>query len=579
MRKSYISTLFAMLLVLLSGCSDSAVEPDFIFSLKDREGKEPQVVYSLSVSAQSLDFGYSASSQSLTITTNDDWDIACSSDWLSVSQDKGSSSQSINVEVLANNATAERSATITVRGVNSQKEILVNVRQEASASTIKVDKDYFTIDDMPVVLEANVTAEDSWTVSCEESWILVSPTSGTGSQRLNIEVLENSSAEQRTGSITIKGKTETDIQVVTIEQKGKYLDLSEDMLSFTSEGGSSTVTVSTTGTYQYSCEASWVSVSLEGNSITITVPDNNGTQPRSARVLVSLAGCDLTKEISIVQSGISLMVDKTSISANGDEDSSHTITISTEQGWTASSDVDWISVSPSSGNGDATLTIGVTANPEKTERSGVVAIKADDGNEVRILITQSGASYLDLSEDMLSFTSEGGSSTVTVSTVGTYQYSCDASWVTVSRSGSSLKISVSRNNSTKPRSATVSVTLDGSNITKEITVEQSGISLIVDKTSISASGDEDSSHTITISTEQGWTAFTDVDWITVSPSSGNGDATLNIGVVANPEETERKGTITVKVTDGNEISIQVTQTGTNLNSITIKDFNNEVNWG
>ena len=390
MRKSYISTLFAMLLVLLSGCSDSAVDPDFIFSLKDREGKEPQVVYSLSVSAQSLDFGYSTSSQSLTITTNDDWVIACSSDWLSVSQDKGSGSQSINVEVLANNATAERSATITVRGVNSQKEILVNVRQEASASTIKVDKDYFTIDDMPVVLEANVTAEDSWTVSCEESWILVSPTSGTGSQRLNIEVLENSSAEQRTGSITIKGKTETDIQVVTIEQKGKYLDLSEDMLSFTSEGGSSTVTVSTVGTYQYSCDASWVTVSRSGSSLKISVSRNNSTKPRSATVSVTLDGSNITKEITVEQSGISLNVDKTSISASGDEDSSHTITISTEQGWTASSDVEWITVSPSSGNGDATLNIGVVANPEETERKGTITVKVTDGNEISIQVTQTG---------------------------------------------------------------------------------------------------------------------------------------------------------------------------------------------
>lgn len=88
-----------------------------------------------------------------------------------------------------------------------------------------------------------------------------------------------------------------------------------------------------------------------------------------------------------------------------------------------------------------------------------------------------------------------------------------------------------------------------------------------EKPSISISGWEtdcqaSESSLFTITTSGNWTAFSDVDWISLSSNSGSGNGTNKIIVTENTSTKPRTGTITVKI--GNTIigNITVTQLGT-----------------
>lgn len=59
----------------------------------------------------------------------------------------------------------------------------------------------------------------------------------------------------------------------------------------------------------------------------------------------------------------------------GSEVETQTLTISSNQSWTIDSDVDWVSATPSSGSGDAQISITTDSNPSEEVRSGKLNIR------------------------------------------------------------------------------------------------------------------------------------------------------------------------------------------------------------
>ena len=68
-----------------------------------------------------------------------------------------------------------------------------------------------------------------------------------------------------------------------------------------------------------------------------------------------------------------------------------------------------------------------------------------------------------------------------------------------------------------------------------------------------------SSFTVELSSEKNWSATTIPSWITVSPSSGSGDATLTITFTKNTIYSQRTGTIVFTDSENNTCQIQCTQ--------------------
>lgn len=72
-------------------------------------------------------------------------------------------------------------------------------------------------------------------------------------------------------------------------------------------------------------------------------------------------------------------------------------------------------------------------------------------------------------------------------------------------------------------------------------------------------GAEGGDLSVTVSSNQAWTASAQAAFLSVSPASGQGNGTVKVTVAANPDEADRTGTIVVKGADGTSVEITVSQ--------------------
>ncbi len=236
-----------------------------------------------------------------------------------------------------------------------------------------------------------------------------------------------------------------------------------------------------------------------------------------------------------------------------------TVSISSNVYWTVTSDQTWLTVSPSAGSNDGSVSISCSSNSSTSSRIGTVALTGE-GESRTITVSQTGVS-LRVSSSTLSYTPVSSSQTVTVTSNVSWTASTSESWITLSPSSGSgdgsVSITCSQNSSTSSRSGTV--TLTGNGISQTVTVSQTGVSLSVSSSSLSYTP-ASSSQTVTVTSNVSWTASTSESWITLSPSSGSGDGSVSVTCLQNSSTSSRSGTVTVT---GNGISktITVSQTG------------------
>jgi hypothetical protein len=91
---------------------------------------------------------------------------------------------------------------------------------------------------------------------------------------------------------------------VAVTQKGKYLTVFPENLTFESNGGTETVTVDTDGTFDTSVSDDWISVSTSDTLIIVSVEANSLSDSRKGSLTVSLKGLSsgsLSRTISIYQ--------------------------------------------------------------------------------------------------------------------------------------------------------------------------------------------------------------------------------------------------------------------------------------
>jgi uncharacterized protein (TIGR02145 family) len=144
-------------------------------------------------------------------------------------------------------------------------------------------------------------------------------------------------------------------------------------------GGTATVDVTPSDgncNWTASSNVPWASVNPQNGtgsqSLTITVDENTGTNDRTGTI--NIAG----ETFTIMQAGGSCSYDISPMSSDFDDSggsSTTSITTSSQNcNWTASSNVSWADVVPSSGTGDGSVTITVEENQGSDERTGTVTI-------------------------------------------------------------------------------------------------------------------------------------------------------------------------------------------------------------
>jgi mannan endo-1,4-beta-mannosidase len=164
----------------------------------------PDAGNSLLVSPQSLSFGSGASSAAVAVTANVGWTVTDDQTWLSVAPAAGSSNGSFTVSATANTATTNRSGTVGVSGGGVTRQIVVTQAGQ-TPNNLSITPTSLSLGAGASSASIAVTANTSWTVTDDQSWLNVASASGTNTGSITVSAVANTGTASRSGTITVNG--------------------------------------------------------------------------------------------------------------------------------------------------------------------------------------------------------------------------------------------------------------------------------------------------------------------------------------------------------------------------------------
>ena len=316
--------------------------------------------------------------------------------------------------------------------------------------------------------------------------------------------------------------------------------------SFGAEGSGAAITTSGSSTWTAAVSHDWITLNVTsgaaGYPVAYTVSINPNVEQRIGYVYVS------GHVHTITQAGVGATVSPTSGSFESQGGTaSVTVLAPSRVGWHARSNADWISVSPTSGEGEGTVSYTVAPFDEVTTRQGSLTIAGNTVNVFQYGRRMKLASYSE-SRDWYSHVIP-----ITVNALAITEWSVtpNASWISVvdggnGKGGDLVSIAIAENPSYKARTGTVTIG------TETFTVTQSGRTDLVFTVSpeMSTASVNGANGLIAVSAtpDLSWSAKSEANWLTVYSTTETGAGNGNVVYVVSPQTTLYERTGTIKIT-------------------------------
>jgi hypothetical protein len=316
-----------------------------------------------SISATSATVGATASTGSVSVTagTGCTWTAASNASWLTVTSGaSGTEAGSVGYSVAANAATAARTGTLTIAGrtftvTQSGVQTCSYAINPASRTSVAAGES--------TSVSVTSTSACTWTAASGAAWITVTGgASGTGNGTVNMTIAANPAAAQRTGTVTIAGRT------FTVTQQGTTCTYTINPASRTSVAAGESTSVSVTSTsacaWTAASGAAWITVtggaSGTGNgTVNMTIAANPAAAQRTGTV--TIAGRTFTVTQQALTCTYAVTPGTLSVPAAG-VTSSLSITTLASCAWTASGVPSWVTIATTGQSGPHQLSYTVAAN-------------------------------------------------------------------------------------------------------------------------------------------------------------------------------------------------------------------------
>lgn len=576
----------------------SSTVPEWNYSTYYTATQNPATAWSRLLSTQT---SYSVSGRGGTFTfkfeTNDNWSIYMTKtawDYISFDMIEGEpGTYTVTGTIQPNPYNVTRTVSIDVRpaqyGTSKKGDAAITVNQSPKSVEI-TGSTSITIENTSVMAKFSIDADADWTATSNSpSWLSVSPTSGhVGKNELTLIATANESEDIRTGYIDITcGFTTVQLEV---KQLGLYIETTEKQLSFSSMPDTKKVSINANAEWQTSVSApssSWLSVSPTSNTgngeLTVKVEDNPLTMGRVGYVYLDLKGSTSGKHyqtITVMQEGKSISLKENSLYF-GDDAGSQSVKLSAEAAWTATTADDWITVSPSAGEHDATLTVKVTENMGDNDRAGAVLLTMAD-KQLTLSVIQRGK-FLSFSSTPMIFGSTGGTGEISVQTNDSWTAAVEdnANWIQLSKTSgvdsAVVDITVAKNNILKERSANV-IIASGNGKKFSVSIEQRQRYLSASHEAFTFLGSGGTLGPLTIKCDGLFSLSNKQAWLKIVKDT---ESTYYLTTTENSGTEQRSDTITVRCTDLTEgtleLKIPIRQIGSET-SFDILPFTVDGNW-
>jgi hypothetical protein len=512
----------------------------------------------LTISPESLSFPVTGDSRNVTVTSNVSWTATSSDAWVTVSPVLWANNGIMTITVDANTNSSARTATVTLTDGNVIRT--VHVTQEGTSSpptTLIVSPATVNLPTGGGSQNLTITSNTGWSAISSESWLTLSPASGTNNGTIAISAGAVPNDYRRTATITITaGNVMREIAVTQSADvpSTNTLTVSAATLDFTASGETKPVAVTSNVSWIAGRDATWIAVTPESGSnngsINVTAAANTTTSQRMGTVTVSGGG--ITQSVSITQAAYVPPVNTLTVSAatldfiaSGE---TKPVIVTSNVSWTTDKDAEWITVNPESGSNDGSISVTAAANTTTGQRTGTVTVSGGGITHIIAVTQAADAATLTVSTATLDFTASGETQSVTVTSNVNWTTGKDAEWITVTpelgSNDGTISVAAVANTTTSERTGTV--TVSGGGITHIIAVTQAAdaATLTVSTATLdfTAFGEPQS---VTVTSNVSWTTGKDVEWITVTPESGSNDGAISVAAAANTTTSERTGTVTV----------------------------------
>jgi hypothetical protein len=428
-------------------------------------------------------------------------------------------------------------------------------------------------------IEMALRSNGEWTINSSAEWITVSPMSGKGDATLIFTADANTTGEDRATQIKAITKDNTATVIVTQgsvvqpPQPQYYLNVSPKVFRCGSSGGEFIVEVSSNVDWNVSAPQ-WITCSVtEGSNdatVTLTVSPIEGEINEMREAEVVFESPLASDRVHVVQTidpimGIEIMPKNLDFVCTGE---TKIIAVFTDDAWTASMDVDWVTLSQAEGQGDAEIRVTLGENPIYEQRQTTVLFTTAGGIQAMLGIRQEASPdphFLEVSPLEFQFGKEGGEQEISVSCDIEWEFDLECDWLTLSQQSgvgnATVVLSAEPNVLTEPRtkffnikSGTLSYQLIASQAPGD---EPIMVSFDPDTLYVAYIG---GLQTLSLTSNTTWLLQAS-SWITLLTSSGEGDASFDIAVDSNQDPDERIGFVNA-VHNGQEMaSVVVVQEG------------------
>lgn len=347
----------------------------------------------MTVNPTNLNFEAAGGNEAVNISSNVSWSAIDDASWLLFSPASGSDNGSLNITCEQNNSTSSRSASITISGGGVSSKV-INITQEAVQSiSLSVNPSTVNVSSDAGQTSFNINSNANWTVNKTSPWFYLTPGSGSGNGGVVINYEENTSMQERTGTITVSSNGIS--RTVTIRQAANsFLSINPNSINASNGSGIHNINVTSNVSWSVSEDASWITVSNGSGSnngtFTVSYDDNPTLQPRVADVIVSGTGVSVqTLRVTQAASTAAILISP-SIRTVSNNSGELIIEVFANVDWNINSIPNWIDLSSTNGSNNGFVVLDYDRNPSTNDRTASIRFEGVGANVEILNITQRG---------------------------------------------------------------------------------------------------------------------------------------------------------------------------------------------
>jgi hypothetical protein len=232
-----------------------------------------------------------------------------------------------------------------------------------------------------------------------------------------------------------------------------------------------------------------------------------------------------------------------------------TISVKASGAWNASSDAEWVTVTPTAGNGDGTIDLQIAENTEFSPRKAAILVTGEGVKPQIVTLSQAAdVAFMTVEHDIPDpIPAAGGTYTLIVtSNVAWSAESAQTEWCVIEASSDKgngeIAVTIAANATVMARSAAIVVTGTQGVAKQVISFEQTGAEpyLTIDNNfpaEVPAAGGMD--YLIDVTSNITWSVVSSADWAEVYPTASTGNGKIEIYVHQNQTYDVRTATFTV----------------------------------